>query len=238
VVLGEEAVEAPQQGVEQLVVAAVGGHDPEGPTGERGQRGVLDPPPDDLLQRPVDLLVPDQVGRRHRGVGGVAGKPGGVVGLGQPAGQAGHDPGGPDPVGDDLGGQEAGLDEVPQRLAELVLAGGDDRGVGDRDAERVAEQGGHGEPVGQAADHGCLDGGLGVADPGGVAAPQLDDDEQGAHRHQQPGGPAPHPGEPGPALAHVGRLGGAAGRPGRRGSDRGPGGRVDRCHDAGVPHRR
>ena len=82
------------------------------------------------------------------------------------ASQRGHpvaDVGGPHPLGDGVGGEEAGLDELAERLAELLLALGDDRGVGDRQPERVAEQRHHGEPVGQPADHRGLGGGLHVA---------------------------------------------------------------------------
>jgi hypothetical protein len=144
----------------------------------------------------------------------VAGEALGVVGLGQPRRHPGHDPGAADPLGDDVGGQEAGLDEVAERLAELVLALGDHRRVGDGDAERVAEQRRHREPVGEAADHGGLEGRLDVADPGGVAGRQLEDDVQGGHGHEQPGGPPAHAGQPGPpgrGVGGLGRLGAACG---------------------------
>ena len=100
-----------------------------------------------------------------RAVEQVAGEAVGVGGLGEPARHPVADVGGPHPLGDRVGGEEAGLDELAERLAELLLALGDDRGVGDRQAERVAEEGDHGEPVGQAADHRRLGGGLHVAEP-------------------------------------------------------------------------
>ena len=56
--------------------------------------------------------------------------------------------------------QEILLEEGGQRLADAVLVARDDRGVRDRQAERVAEQGGDREPVGQAADHRRLGEGL------------------------------------------------------------------------------
>ena len=51
------------------------------------------------------------------------------------------------------GDQEILLQEIRQRFADAVLVARDDRGVRDGEAERVAEQGRHREPVGKAADH-------------------------------------------------------------------------------------
>ena len=60
--------------------------------------------------------------------------------------EAGQDAGHLAPGEDVLG------DEAAERLAEPFLLVRDDGGVRDREAERVAEQGGDGEPVGDAAD--------------------------------------------------------------------------------------
>ena len=119
------------------------------------------------------------------------------------AGRASHAPrraadaGGAHPLGDRVGREEAALHEVAQRLAELVLALGDDRRVRDRQAERVAEQGHHREPVGQPADHRRLGGRLQVAHPSVPAGHSRDgehggdDEEEGcrppAHEHQPAG---------------------------------------------------
>ena len=70
------------------------------------------------------------------------------------------------PPRDDRRDQEILLEEIGQRLADPVLVAGDDGRVRDRQAERVAEQRRHREPVGQAADHRCLGEGLHIADPG------------------------------------------------------------------------
>ena len=86
------------------------------------ERGRLDPVARRILERPVDLLVPEQVGDGDRGVGQVAGEARGVGRLRHPRGYAGHHAGRVDPLGDDLGREEAVLDEVAQGLAELVLA--------------------------------------------------------------------------------------------------------------------
>ena len=137
---------------------------PAGPAGWPRCAGGPPPP------APVHLLVAQQVGGGDRGVRHVAGQPRGVVGLGQPGRQPGDHLGGPHPLGDDVGGQEAGLHEVAQGASEGVLALDDDRRVGDGQAQRAAEQRGDGEPVGQAADHAGRNRRLEVAHPGGVAA--------------------------------------------------------------------
>ena len=66
--------------------------------------------------------------------------------------------------------QEVLPHEGAQALAELVLLALDDRGVRDRDAQRMLEQRGHGEPVGQRAHHAGLRGRADVADPAPVRA--------------------------------------------------------------------
>ena len=62
--------------------------------------------------------------------------------------------------------QEILLEEVGERLADPVLVARDDRGVRDRQAERVAEQRRHREPVGEAADHRRFGERLDVGQPG------------------------------------------------------------------------
>ena len=101
----------------------------------------------------------------------MAGQLVGVGRLGQPPADTLADPRRLHSLGHRVGSQEARLDEVAERLAELLLALGDDRGVRDRHPERVAEQRHHREPVGQAADHGGLGGGLHVPVPGAVLDP-------------------------------------------------------------------
>ncbi len=79
-------------------------------------------------------------------------------------------------------GQEVGRDELGQRRADGVLAGRDDRGVRDRQSQRMPEQRGDGEPVGQRADHAGLRGRPDVAEPGIAVLQQPGDHED--HRHQ------------------------------------------------------
>ena len=65
-----------------------------------------------------------------------------------------------DPLADDRLLQEVLAEELLEALAQLVLALGDQRGVRDRQPERVLEQRGHGEPVGDRADHRRLGAGV------------------------------------------------------------------------------
>ena len=62
--------------------------------------------------------------------------------------------------------EEILLEEIGQRLADAILVARDDRGVRDRQAERVAEQRGDREPVGQPADHPRLGERLDPREPG------------------------------------------------------------------------
>jgi hypothetical protein len=106
-----------------------------------------------------------QVGQGHGGLRQVGGRSLAVSRVGEPVGHPGNDGSGPDPLDDHLGGEEALLDELPQGHAELLLALHYDGRVGDGQAQRSAEQGGHREPVGQTADQCCLGRGLDVARP-------------------------------------------------------------------------
>ena len=89
-----------------------------------------------------------------------------------------------------LAGEEVGLHELAERAADLVLAMGDDRGVRNRDAEGMTEQCGHGEPIGQRADHRCLGERPDVADPPVRLFEPAGDEEHDGDEHQQAGGDA------------------------------------------------
>ena len=62
-----------------------------------------------------------------------------------------------EPGADHLGRQPLVLHHRDDALDDLLAPVRDDRGVRDRDAERVAEQRRHREPVGEPADHGRLE---------------------------------------------------------------------------------
>ena len=138
----------------------------------------------------MHVLVTHQIGDRDRTVEHVAGEPVGVVGLPHPVSGPLHDTSTTQPLDHDFACQERLLDEVAERLAELLLALDDDRRVGNRDAEWMAEQGSDGEPVRQPADHRRFRHGLHVAGERAVAAPRRNDEEHdgdgGEHRRRPP----------------------------------------------------
>jgi hypothetical protein len=122
----------------------------------------------------------------------VTGEPVGVLRVGQPAGGAVTHLRVAHALGHGVGGEEAALDELAERLAELLLALGDDRRVGDGQPEGVAEQGDHGEPVGQPAHHRRLGRGLHVAEPRAAVGPRHHgDDEHARDGGEQRGRPSP-----------------------------------------------
>ena len=95
------------------------------------------------------------------------------------------------PPRDDRRDQEILLEEVGERFADAVLVARDDRGVRDRQAERMAEQRGDREPVGEAADHRRLGERLHVGEPGIVRLERARDDEH--RRHRPPAGRSRRP---------------------------------------------
>ena len=86
------------------------------------------------------------------------------------------------------GGQEIVLEKHRQRVADAILVARDDRGVRDRQAERMAEQRGDREPVREATDHRRF--GKGADEPGGqICRLELPRDQIcRGHQHQQAGG--------------------------------------------------
>ena len=139
---------------------------------------------------PRDRLADD---RLHVGVaqhgqgpaqrGGQLGRhPVGVVRFGQPGAEPAADADGAQPLPYDVLGEEVLPDELAERDAQLVLLGGDDRGVRDGQAERAAEERRDREPVGERADHAGLGGRGDVAGPGaraGVRRPLGEDVDDG-----------------------------------------------------------
>ena len=112
-------------------------------------------------------------------------KAGGIALVGQPAGQAGNQVSGTDPLRQDVSVKEVLLHELAQRRSELVLAFDDQRGVRYRQAKRPAEQGRHREPVCDTTDHRRLSTGLNVAQEGPVDADRGDGYEKRRHRCQE-----------------------------------------------------
>ena len=95
------------------------------------------------------------------------------------------------------GGEEIVLEEIGERVADPVLVARHDRGVRDRHAERVAEQGGHREPIGDAADQPRLGEGADEA-PGRMGVGEVGDgDEHRRHAREHRRRQRPHAARPG-----------------------------------------
>lgn len=125
--------------------------------------------------------------------------------IGQPVYDRARDVEPPHPARDDRRQQEIVAQEYRQRIADPVLVPRDDRGVRDRQPERMAEQRGDRKPVRQSADHRRLGKGPDEADRGVPVDQRAADQEHDRHQHQQPGRDDPHANE-----SRVGRFLGQA----------------------------
>jgi len=117
--------------------------------------------------------------------------------IGQPAGDRARHVEAAGSPGDDDRDQEIGAEELRERVADPVLVARHYGCVRDRQAERMAEQRGHREPVRQPTDHRRLrertderEGGVGVDE-------RAADEERRGHEHEQPGRDDPHADEGG-----------------------------------------
>ena len=165
---------------------------------DRGDVGLAQPLVGEVGDRVAQLVVAQHVGQAaQRGAELLAQAPG-VRRIGQPLPQSLGHLRGRHPFADDLGGEEVLLDEAGQPLADLVLLVRDDRGVRDPQLERVAEQGRHREPVGQAADHRGLGRGLEVPPRAPAVAEGAAEDVDDGRGQQQAAGDQLHP----PQRAH------------------------------------
>ena len=187
--IGEIAVGAGHDNVEQLGVVASRDDDPQGPPGQRRHLDGVYRPSQLGGEHALDILIAESLGQRDHQIRGVTGEAGGVGLVGQPGGQAGNEPGGADPLGQDIGVEEVLLHELAEGGGELVLALDDQRGVRYRQAQGTAEQGRHREPVRDTADHGGLGAGLHVAEEGPVDAGRGHGHEQYRYPREERGGP-------------------------------------------------
>src|SRR6266540_3273537 len=187
-VVVEEPDQPAQHRLQQHLMVAAVHRDLQSACRDRGGRGLRDPAPHDLLDRGVDVLVPQHLTEAGQRVTRVLAQPGGVVRAYQPAADpAGHVQAA-QLANDHLAGQEVLLDELAQALAQRVLLVRDDRGVRDGYPHRVPEQRGDREPVGQRAHHGRLGGGPQVAHPGRRLRDQHGDEEDQRRGAEQAGG--------------------------------------------------
>ncbi len=187
--VGEIAVGAGHDGVEQLGVVVSRDDDPQDPPGQRRYLDGVNHPGQFGGEDALDILIAQSLGYRDYQIRGVTGEAGGVGLVGQPGGQAGNEACGADPLGKNIGVEEVLLHELAESCGELVLALDDHRGVRYRQAQGTAEQSRHREPVCNASDHGRLSAGLHVAKNSPVHAGHAHGHEQNRHPRQQGGSP-------------------------------------------------
>ena len=96
----------------------------------------------------------------------------------------------PHPPRDDRGGEEVGAKELRHGVRNPIFLARNDRGVGDRHAQRMAEQRGHREPVGQPANHSRFRKGVQVAPERMYIEVDLRHHEHARHGEKQAGGGA------------------------------------------------
>ena len=149
--VGQHLFQRAQKLVEQALVPALFG---DGAQQSRRQRRQLDPfqlGHDPLAQKGFQAgLVDGAQGLRQQPQHEVRQRRGAFA-IGQPVGHEGGEIDVAQPRLDRLGRQEIGLDEFAQRVGDAQVVARNDRGVRDRQAERPAEQGDDGVPVGEPA---------------------------------------------------------------------------------------
>ena len=172
-------------GVEQ-----VAGHRADRLADQPRQQDVLDEGADLVLADPVQrgAADPDDLGHRAAPMGRVC----------KPVAEPQRHLRGEEALADDLLGEEVLRDEVLQAPTELPLALGDQRGMRDRDAQRVPEERRHREPVGQRAHHRGTCGGVDIA-PRPVRLRPQGDQIHGRGQDEQAQRDEPHPLEAGAA---------------------------------------
>ena len=119
-----------------------------------GQRRQLDPLQlghDPLADEILQARLLDGAERLRQQAQHEAREGGAALAIGQPVGDEGGEIDLAQPRLDRLGRQEVGLDELAQRVGDAQVVARDDGGVRDRQAERPAEQGDDGVPVGEPA---------------------------------------------------------------------------------------
>jgi hypothetical protein len=184
-VLLQQALHELEHTVEELLVAVLRGDEQERLPDERGN---LHPAPalDERVVEPgLHLLAGQDVGRAREPLGDLPGDAGGVDRLCRPAGDAPRELHPGQAALDDVAPQEVVLEEVPEAAPDPLLPRRDDRGVGDRDAERIPEQRRDGEPVGESTHHRRLGGGADPSEPRVARFVEAAGDEDEAHEHEQ-----------------------------------------------------
>ena len=120
--IGEVAIGAGHDGVEQPGMVASRDDDPEGPPSQRRHLDGVCRPGQFSREHALDILLADSLGHHDHQIRGAPGEVGGVGLVGQPGAQAGSDPGRADPLRQNIGVEEVLLHELAESGGELILA--------------------------------------------------------------------------------------------------------------------
>ena len=182
----------PHRLTQEILVPAAGDDERQRPAQRRGDADGVEPLAHARLDHRPEIVVGQTLEGLRQTARNGPGDATPVFDLAEPARGPLGDAHAPQPCGQHVPCQEVILDEVPQCATEPVLPRGDDSGMWDGQAERVAEQRGDGEPVRQAADERGLGGGPDEPHPGQARFEDPGGDEHDGREQDQAGGAALH----------------------------------------------
>ena len=149
--VGQQLLQRTQQLVEQTLMPALLGHRTQKAGGERRHLDAFKFDLDALADEAAQARLVDRDKGLRQQLQHKARQCGAALSIREPVG----DLRGEIDIGQlfahRLARQEISLDETAEIVGDALMVSRDDRGVRDRQAERTAEQGDHGIPVGQAA---------------------------------------------------------------------------------------
>ena len=217
---GEVIAQLGQRAVEHILMATGLGHDVEHRSGGRGGVPGECAGDEEFADGAAHGLLVEQGQRLDRHRADRAGDLREVAGLTQPLAEALGGVEDLELAEQDFGVEEVVADELGEAVSDAVLALRDERGVRDRQAERMPEQRDDREPVGQAADGGGLAEGF-EPGPGTGSAHHEAEAEAGQGQQQAAEGDQLHAAERGDTRIGEGlrwhRRKGAGEVPGERG---------------------
>ena len=150
---------------QQILMGVAREHERQGLAEGRGDPQGAQPRGHHVMHQRPHLVVGQRFERLGDAARHLMGDPAAVLGPAEPDRGPARQRHGVELGGDHVAGQEVVLHERAEDAPDPLLARGHDRGVRDRQPEGPAKQGGHGEPVGEAADERRLRRGAHVAEP-------------------------------------------------------------------------
>ncbi len=170
---------------------------------ERGGRDRFDPVTGDLAEQ----VAGDRAGQRLQDFWedliGVLNEPPANDGIVEPLGEPADDIDLGQPIVRNLHVEEIVGDETTERRADAVLVARNDRGVRDRNSERMAKQRNHGEPVGAGADHAGFREGPHIGQPRPIDPERGSCDKHHGHQNKQECRDGSHASEIGASCVRV-----------------------------------